>query len=212
VGGRARRTADPRLSRAVLRRRLLALGLLLLLVLGGGVIALERTMPSWYARYRYPLRYAAIVRGHAHNYHLDPALLAAVIYTESKFDPTTRSSKGAVGLMQLLPATAEGIAQRTGGARFVVSDLDDPEINVRYGAWYLEHLEQKYRNRPNSLDLALAAYNAGQGSVDRWIAEAPPGGSVHIAYAETRAYIGRVHDLQRIYRRAYAGELGYSSS
>jgi soluble lytic murein transglycosylase len=193
-------------------RRLAIAAFVLLLALGGGIIALERTMPSWYARYRYPLRYSAIVRGHAHNYHLDPALLAAVIYTESKFDPTTRSSKGAVGLMQLLPTTAEGIAERTGGSAFVLSDLDNPEVNVRYGAWYLEHLEQKYAARPNSVDLALAAYNAGQGEVDRWIASTPPGGVVQIGYPETRAYIARVRDLQRIYRRAYAGELGYPAS
>jgi soluble lytic murein transglycosylase len=195
-----------------LRRRLLACGALLLLGLFGGVIALERTMPSWYARYRYPLHYAAIVRAHARNYHLDPALLAAVIYTESKFDASSRSSKGAVGLMQLLPGTAEGIAERTGGTQFVVSDLQNPEINIRYGAWYLEHLEQRYQGRPNSTDLALAAYNAGEGEVDRWIAETPPGGQVHIGFAETRAYVARVHSLQHIYRRAYAGELGYPAS
>src|SRR4051812_44690147 len=200
------------MRRPRLRPRLFAGALLALVLLGGGVIALERTMPSWYARYRYPLRYASIVRGHAHNYHLDPALLAAVIYTESKFDPTTRSSAGAIGLMQLLPDTAQGIAERTGGSRFVVSDLDNPEINVRYGAWYLEHLEQKYRSRPNAVDLALAAYNAGQGEVDRWIAAAPPGGQVRIGFAETRAYVARVHSLQRIYRRAYGGELGYGTS
>jgi soluble lytic murein transglycosylase len=193
------------------RLRLLLGALALLLFAGGGVIALERSMPSWYARYRYPLRYDTIVRGHARNYHLDAALLAAVIYTESKFDATTRSSAGAVGLMQLLPDTARGIAQRTGGSRFVVADLDNPEINVRYGAWYLQHLERKYAREPNAVDLALAAYNAGQGEVDRWIAETPPGGSVRIGFAETRAYVARVHTLQHIYRRAYAGELGYAS-
>src|SRR3954447_5576233 len=115
--------------------------------------------------------------GHAHaaNYGLDPALLAAVIYTESKFDANTVSPAGAVGLMQLLPGTAEGIAQRTGGQGFVVSDLRDPEINVRYGAWYLRHLRAKYGARPNATDLALAAYNAGQGQVDAWLAASPPG-------------------------------------
>ncbi|HSC50341.1 MAG TPA: lytic transglycosylase domain-containing protein, partial [Gaiellaceae bacterium] len=87
-------------------------------------------------RLRYPLRYDAIVRGHSRNYRLDPALLAAVIYQESKFRAHARSSSGAIGLMQLLPATAEGIAIHTGGTKFRVADLDDPEINVRYGSWY----------------------------------------------------------------------------
>ena len=82
--------------------------------------------PEWYQRVRYPLRYEAIVVAHARNYDLPPTLLAAVIYTESKFDADARSGAGAVGLMQLLPETAKGIALRTGGDRFVVSDLVDP--------------------------------------------------------------------------------------
>jgi len=80
------------------------------------------------------------VRGHAAHYDLNPALLAAVIEQESKFDATAHSDAGAVGLMQLQPATAKGIAKYTGGSKFVVSDLENPEINVRYGAWYLHHL------------------------------------------------------------------------
>jgi soluble lytic murein transglycosylase len=195
----------------MMRRLLLVL---VLLVAGGAaaIFVLERTMPDWYARERYPLRYAFIVRGHARHYHIDPALLAAVIYTESKFNAHSVSSAGAVGLMQLLPDTAKGIALHTGGTHFVVSDLDDPEINVRYGAWYLEHLRQKYAARPNATDLALAAYNAGQGQVDQWLAETPAGAPVHIGFAETRAYVSRVHHLQSIYRRAYASQLGYAQA
>jgi soluble lytic murein transglycosylase len=139
------------------------------------------------------------VRGHAANYHLDAAFLAAVIEQESKFDANARSSAGAVGLMQLQPATAKGIAKYTGGSKFVLSDLDDPEINVRYGAWYLHHLLQKYDDER----LALAAYNAGQDNVDRWRA-AHEG----IQYSETRAYVDRVERLKDIYRRAYPTELG----
>ena len=82
--------------------------------------------PEWYQRVRYPLRYEPIVVSHARNYDLPPTLLAAVIYTESKFDADARSAAGAVGLMQLLPETAKGIAVRTGGDGFVVSDLVDP--------------------------------------------------------------------------------------
>ena len=141
------------------------------------------------------------MRGHASNYHLNPALLAAVIEQESKFDANARSSAGAVGLMQLQPATAKGIAKYTGGSKFVVSDLDDPEINVRYGAWYLHHLMQKYGDER----LALAAYNAGQQNVDRW-RDAGEG----IQFSETRAYVDRVERLKDIYRRAYTSELGLS--
>ena len=139
------------------------------------------------------------MRGHAANYDIDPALLAAVIEQESKFRADAKSSAGAIGLMQLLPDTAKGIAIHTGGSKFVLSDLYDPEINVRYGAWYLHHLIQKYGDER----LALAAYNAGQQNVDRWRAAGEG-----VQFPETRAYIDRVERLKGIYRRAYAKELG----
>ena len=176
--------------------------LVVLLAVSGAVfVYLQRSEPPWWARLWYPLRYASIVRGHAAHYDLNPALLAAVIESESKFDATARSSAGAVGLMQLQPATAEGIAKYTGGAKFELSDLDDPEINVRYGAWYLHHLVQKYGDER----LALAAYNAGQENVDRWRAAGEG-----IQFPETRAYVSRVERLKDIYRRAYASDLGLS--
>jgi soluble lytic murein transglycosylase len=169
------------------------------LVAGGAFVYLQKAEPVWWARIWYPLRYDAIVRGHAKNYHLNPALLAAVIQQESKFRADAESSAGAIGLMQLQPATAKGIALRTGGSKFVLEDLYDPEINVRYGAWYLHHLLQKYGDER----LALAAYNAGQANVDEWRAEGKG-----IAFAETRAYVDKVEHLEAIYRRAYADELG----
>jgi soluble lytic murein transglycosylase len=101
--------------------------------------------------------------------------------------------------MQLQPATAEGIAKYTGGSKFRISDLVVPEINVRYGAWYLHHLLQKYGDERT----ALAAYNAGQENVDRWRAAGEG-----IQFSETRAYVSRVERLKGIYRRAYASELG----
>ena len=123
-----------------------------------------------------------------------------MIESESKFDPHARSSAGAVGLMQLTPATARGIAEATGGVRFRLSDLDDPDLNVRYGAWYLRQLLDRYGDER----LALAAYNAGERNVDRWL-RAHEG----IQFAETRDYVARVERLKTIYRRAYAAQLGY---
>jgi peptidoglycan lytic transglycosylase len=178
-------------------RRLVAAGAVLAVV-GAGLLTLQATKPAWWDRLWYPLRYEQIVRGHARHYELDPALLAAVIYQESKFHAGAKSRSGAIGLMQLLPATAEGIALHTGGTAFRVSDLYDPEINVRYGAWYLHHLLEKYGDERT----ALAAYNAGQENVDRWRSA-----GVGIQFAETRAYVARVEDLKRIYRRAYGAEL-----
>jgi soluble lytic murein transglycosylase len=177
------------------------LGGLLVLVLalaGFGAWVLE-TEPTWYERIRYPLRYEEYVVGHAENYRLEPQLLAAVIYQESKFDPDARSSSGAVGLMQLLPETGQGIADRTGGDAWRPEDLLEPELNIRYGAWYLRHLLDKY----GSEALALAAYNAGQTNVDRWQAE---GGEIQ--FPETRHYVQRVQELKQTYARAYADELG----
>jgi soluble lytic murein transglycosylase len=131
---------------------------------------------------------------------VDAALLAAVIESESKFNPDAHSGAGAVGLMQLTPATAKGIAQYTGGSRFRLSDLTNPDINIRYGAWYLGHLLDKYGDER----LALAAYNAGQDNVDRW-----QRAHVGIQFRETRDYVDKVERLKKIYRRAYASQLGY---
>jgi soluble lytic murein transglycosylase len=170
----------------------------LLAALAGSVTVLEKTQPAWYAKLRYPLPYEHIVVGHARNYDLDPALLAAVIYRESKFDPNAESSSGAIGLMQVLPDTARGIALHTGGNAFVVDDLYDPEINVRYGSFYLRRLLRKYDDER----LALAAYNAGQANVDQWIA-ADEG----IAFPETRQYVDDVLELRDIYAHAYEDEL-----
>ncbi len=162
---------------------------------------LQRTEPPWYARLWYPLRYSTNVRVYASQDHLDPALLAAVIETESKFDATARSDAGAVGLMQLTPNTARGIAQYTGGSRFRVTDLTNPDINMRYGAWYLGHLLKRYDGNER---LALAAYNAGEDNVDRWQRE-----HVGIQFDETRDYVDKVERLKKIYRRTYASQLGY---
>jgi soluble lytic murein transglycosylase len=140
------------------------------------------------------------VRTYAHQQRLDPALLAAVIDTESKFKADARSSAGAIGLMQLTPQTAEGIAQYTHGSKFQLSDLTNPDINVRYGTWYLRHLLDKYQDER----LALAAYNAGQANVDGWLAR-----HEGIQFSQTRAYVDKVESLKKLYRRVYASELGY---
>jgi soluble lytic murein transglycosylase len=169
---------------------------------GVAAVSVVRSEPDWYQRLRYPLRYEPIVTGHARNYRLDPALLAAVIYSESKFDADARSAAGAIGLMQLLPETAKGIALRTGGSRFVVSDLYEPELNVRYGSWYLRHLLDRYGDER----LALAAYHAGQGNVDSWREQ-----GIGVQFPETRAYVDKVQRLTDVYATAYDDELAPAS-
>ena len=178
--------------------RILTLSAVFLLVLAGAAAWVIQTEPDVYLRARYPLEYESIIRTHAANHDLDPALVAAMVYVESRFDPNARSAAGAVGLLQLLPETAEGIALRTGGERFVVADLRDPEINVRYGTWYVDHLRERY----GDTRLALAAYHAGQGNVDHWRED-----GLGIVFPETRAYVDEVERVTRVYADAYPDEL-----
>ena len=179
--------------------RLLTIAAIAVLGLAGAAAWVVEDEPDWYLRARYPLAYEQILRGDAETYDLDPALLAAVVYVESRFDPNARSAAGALGLMQLLPETAKGIALRTGGDRFVVADLRDPEINVRYGSWYLDHLRQRYEDTRT----ALAAYHAGQGNVDGWLRSGQG-----IAFPETRAYVDEVSRVRDVYAEAYPLQLG----
>jgi soluble lytic murein transglycosylase len=155
-----------------------------------------------------PLSETTVIREQAGEKHLDPALIAAVIYAETKFDPRP-SVAGAEGLMQILPATAYFIAHMSGGSRFTASDLATPSINVAYGSYYLRYLLDHYDG--NEM-LAVAAYNAGVANVDSWVARAKAAGRpltiAAIPFPETRAYVQRVLDAQREYRATYARQLG----
>ena len=185
------------------RRYLLYFGLAML----GTSIMVYLLQPSWYLRMRHPLEYQTYVLAHAHNYDLPPALVAAVIEEESGFDTKAESKAGAVGLMQLTPDTARGIAQRTGGAAFRERDLRNPEINIRYGCWYLRHLHDKYKGHGDrDYTLTLAAYNAGQGKVNDWL-HAQRDGTLsleEIPYRETRNYVMDVRNTRRAYQRGYS--------
>lgn len=164
--------------------------------------------PSWYTRSLYPLEHAGAIRDGAHRYQLDPALVAGVVYTESKFDEHARSSRGAVGLMQILPATAAQIARQSGGVTFTSKDLENPRINVRYGCYYLRHALDAF---DGDVRAAIASYNAGMGAVTDWRAAAARQGHGlrirDIPYAETRAYVQKVLEARRVYREMYRDRL-----
>jgi soluble lytic murein transglycosylase len=155
-----------------------------------------------------PLTNASTIRKQAAEKRLDPALIAAVIYAESKFEPR-ESSAGAEGLMQILPETAYFIAHLSGGSAFTASDLATPSINLAYGSYYLRYLLDHYDGDEM---LAVAAYNAGLANVDRWVTRAKANGHeltvAAIPFPETRAYVERVQSAQREYRSAYARQLG----
>jgi soluble lytic murein transglycosylase len=202
----ARRAAARR--RAVLRRRLLAGAGVTLLVAMATVLA----WPQFHHAVReitLPLRHEDIIRQQAQEKGLDPALIAAVIYTESHFRDGQTSAAGAQGLMQITPATARYIARKSGGTAFVVDDLATPQVNISYGAYYLRYLLRRYGG---NLDFALAAYNAGEGNVDRWISAARAQERAltvtAIPYSETRAYVQRVLTVRGQYRRSYSAQLG----
>lgn len=154
------------------------------------------------------MKHAELITRSAGQNGLEPALVAAVIYEESSFDDAIISDAGAVGLMQLMPATATWIAVKTGGVDFQVSDLKDPSVNIAYGCWYLRYLADRY----GSTEIALAAYNGGTENVDRWLAEAGAQGrdfssAIDIPWPETREFVTSVDETREIYAGAYASEL-----
>jgi soluble lytic murein transglycosylase len=189
-----------------IRRLAATLGAVALLVIGAEVLA--PLVGGTLQQLTLPIGDTGVIRAQAAEKHLDPALVAAVIYAESKFDPR-ESSAGAVGLMQILPETAAFIAARTGGVNFTTADLATPEVNVAYGSWYLRYLLDHYGGEELP---AVAAYNAGLGKVDGWVARAREEGRAlaasDIQYPETRAYVERVLSAQRAYRATYAQQLG----
>jgi soluble lytic murein transglycosylase len=172
-------------------------GLLLAFLIAGGAF------DSAIRELTLPLRHEDVIRQQAEEKDVDAALIAAVIYSESKFSDQT-SSAGARGLMQITPEAAEFIEKQSGGTTFKLSDLSDPELNIRYGTFLLRELLDRYDGDEAA---ALAAYNAGPGNADKW------GGAdltvAEIPFPETRAYVEEVLAKRDEYRRKYAKELGY---
>jgi soluble lytic murein transglycosylase len=209
VSSQAARIAR-RPSRARTKRRRIA-ALVAAVVLGGGIAALVTgvgPLGDTLREITLPLRHDDIIRQQAADKDLDPALIAAVIYEESRFRDQT-SHAGARGLMQITPDTADFIARRSGGVEFTQADLATPQINIAYGAWFLRYLIDHYDGNET---LAIAAYNAGQTNVDGWVERA--GGpeafdaARDVPFPETRAYVANVQDRRGEYREHYADDLG----
>ncbi|MGD1049629.1 MAG: lytic transglycosylase domain-containing protein [Solirubrobacteraceae bacterium] len=187
----------------MLRRRRAARAAALLVVLASVVVLALPAVRRIVRDLTLPLAYTSLIRQQARVEHLDPALIAAVIFAETKFDART-SPTGALGLMQIEPATAEFLAHRSGGVAFEVSDLAEPAINIRYGAYYLRYLLDQYGGNET---LALAAYNGGQTNVADWLAQAHAAGVrftiAAIRFPQTRAYVARVEHAEHSYAREY---------
>lgn len=186
------------------RRRRVALGALAVAAgLGIGILVASGAFDHAIKELTLPLRHEDVIRQQANEKGVDAALIAAVIYSESKFSDQ-ESAAGARGLMQITPEAARYIEKKSGGTTFRLSDLSDPELNIRYGTFLLRELLDRYDGDEAA---ALAAYNAGPGNVDKW-----GGAGLNVAdipFPETRAYVEEVLQKRDEYRQKYARELGY---
>ena len=193
------------------RRRRLTWLIAALCVLGAAGVAwfqVHQQMPGWYARMWYPLEHEDVVRQEAVRNGLDPALVAAVIDTESGFVADSRSAEGAVGLMQVQPDTASFVAGLPDRPSPSPDRIGEPEVNIAYGTRFLRYLVERY----GSVDLALVAYNGGPANLGRWLGEAETQGRAlrvpdDVPFAETRGFVSRVREATPIYRRAYGDRL-----
>ena len=155
---------------------------------------------EWVRTLVYPVSHVQTIEDAAARHGVDPALVCAVIKCESGWDEDAVSHAGAVGLMQVMPATAESLngLGLVSAADYDPAALADPAVNIEYGCAYLGYLQTHL----SSLDEVVAAYNAGIGTVQGWIADGatlPEG----IEYAETRAYLERVREAYKGYQRSY---------
>jgi len=184
-------------SRARRRR-----GILLLMVLVAilAILPFALRVPDAVMRTIYPLRYAETIRQASEKNDLEPAFIAAVIYTESRFRPDAESHQEAYGLMQLLPQSARFIQRKSG----IEGDFRDPKVNIRLGTWFLGYLNDRYDGDER---LMLAAYNSGEGSVDAWTSDEGFDIEKDIPYKETRQYVNRALEAHKTYRELYGSDL-----
>ena len=184
------------------RRTLVIGGTLLVAALGGFLLINSDRFQRTLEEFTLPLRHEDIIRQQAAQKGVPADLIAAVIYSESRFRDQT-SHAGARGLMQITPSTAKLIEKLSGGQTFKFEDLSNPDINIRYGTFYLRYLIDKF---DDNVVAALAAYNAGETNVIAW------GGSNleldDIPFPETRGYVEDVLDKRVEYARHYRDELG----
>ncbi|MDW7652308.1 MAG: lytic transglycosylase domain-containing protein [Bacillota bacterium] len=155
-------------------------------------------------RLLYPYSYREIIEENAAEYGVDPLLVAAVIRVESKYDPDAVSPRGALGLMQLMPATAEWIAPQVGIDTLTEEMLLDPKVNIKLGTWYLANLSEEFSA---NLDVVLASYNGGRGQVKRWLDEGIWSGRYadrsEIPFSETRLFLYKVKKAYGRYQELY---------
>jgi soluble lytic murein transglycosylase len=158
----------------------------------------QDSVPAYFLRMYYPIRYVDAIMKYSKQNGLDPYLMMGLIHQESFYNPLVRSPVGATGLMQLMPPTAKEIARRIHSS----SNVEDPEVNIRLGTYHFRQLVNLFGG---AVPLAVASYNAGQGNVIRWRRAAPHRPMDEflesIPFSETRNYVKRVTMLSASYRR-----------
>jgi soluble lytic murein transglycosylase len=157
-------------------------------------------LPDAVMRTIYPLKYTATIREASEENDLEPAFVAGVIYTESRFRPNVKSHREAYGLMQLLPQSAQFIQRKSG----IKGDYRDPKVNIVLGTWFLGYLNDRYKGDER---LILAAYNSGEGSVDAWVSDEGFDIAKDIPYKETRHYVNNALEARQTYRELYGKNL-----
>lgn len=152
----------------------------------------------------FPVSFQEEIIKYSEIYQINPNLIAAVIKVESDFNPHALSPKGAMGLMQIMPNTGNWIAKRMGLDSFDIGQLYDSQMNIELGTWYLQNLHKQFKGDPQ---LFLAAYNAGSGNVSKWLMDqrfSKDGQTLdYIPFTETRNYIKKVENYQKIYEKTY---------
>jgi len=183
------------------RRFSIALWLVILIFL-----AVILTFPQWITVF-YPQPHRYLVFTAALEHQVDPYLVFGIIRAESKYQSQARSPVGAVGLMQIMPTTAQWIAEQQGIKDFDPEQLQDPEVNINFGCWYLASLSEEFNGQ---VPLMVAAYNAGRGTVKRWTEEQVWDGSPdkleNIPFVETREYVRNVLKNYEAYKVIYTHE------
>lgn len=156
---------------------------------------------SWF----YPIHYKDEIRTQAEAYDVDPFLVASIIRVESNYKLSRESKKGAIGLMQLMPDTANWVLEKKQKKNVTMDELKhEPEANIEIGTWYLDYLSDHFDGNPIA---AIAAYNAGQGNVGSWIKKGLWDGKLdtinEIPVGETRHYVQRVIYYYNQYKDIY---------
>ena len=155
-------------------------------------------------RFIYPMNYSKYIYKYSTEYNLDPYIVVSVIKAESNFESTAKSNKDAYGLMQITDPTAVWAAREMKIKNYEKSMLYDPEFNIKMGCWYLNNLIKEF---DGNVEVALAAYNAGRGNVQKWLKDtehSKDGENLHyIPFKETDKYVKKIRVNYHIYKYLY---------